>query len=299
MAHWSENSQRLGVETHRVRQWEDFRFLPMQEPAVYLLWLSPRMQIGDSFGRQVEEFCAQTHSDSTLCIFASPKQSADLIPYLEQVVHYQHWVAVKKPLEETLFGLPSQHHALLILTRYRGALRHVKTRIRYSYCPVCLRTTKDYGGKKHVYHEYGTLMSDIWRDIECEPNSDISLLIERLRDLFGMDPYKKLHVVDLRQCVDSTSQLKETSLPLEYPCVDIPVDSQLINGDCLEVLKAMPSNSVDFCFADPPYNLKKRYDHWNDTLELQRYFQWCDEWLRELSRVLKPGRVLAVINIPL
>lgn len=214
-------------------------------------------------------------------------------------MRYQHWIAVKKPLEETPLGLPNQHHALLILTRYRGALRHVKTRIRYSYCPVCWRTTKDYGGKKHVYHEYGTLMSDIWRDIECEPNSDISLIIERLRDLFGMEPYKKLHVVDLRQCVESTSQLKETTLPLEYPCVDIPEDSRLINGDCLEVLKAMPSNSVDFCFADPPYNLKKRYDHWNDTLELQRYFQWCDEWLRELSRILKPGRVLAVINIPL
>ena len=30
----------------------------------------------------------------------------------------------------------------------------------------------------------------------------------------------------------------------------------IIQGDCLEVLKSLPSKSVDLVFADPPYNLQ-------------------------------------------
>lgn len=58
------------------------------------------------------------------------------------------------------------------------------------------------------------------------------------------------------------------------------------------------NNSIDFCFADPPYNLKKKYETWNDGIDIHEYFEWCDKWLSELARILKPGRTLAVLNIP-
>ncbi|MGQ9656570.1 MAG: DNA methyltransferase [Fimbriimonadales bacterium] len=299
MAHWSENARRLSVEVYRFRQWQSLEQVPVREPAVYLLWLDPLTVINQQIIRHVHSFCASLPLQSTVCIYASPQQAAELLPHLENVLHYQHWIAVKKPLEATLLGLPNQHHALLILTRYRGTLQHTKTRIRYSYCPSCSRTTKDYGGKKHIYHEYGTLMSDIWRDIECNPRVNIDPIIERLSDLFGIELYETLHVIDMHLCTSSIPQVKESALSLEYDIVNIPESDQLINADCIDALKKIPTNSIDFCFADPPYNLKKRYDHWNDTLELQEYFNWCDTWLYELARVLKPGRTLAIINIPL
>jgi DNA modification methylase len=31
--------------------------------------------------------------------------------------------------------------------------------------------------------------------------------------------------------------------------------SELINGDCLEVLRGLPDNSIDLIFTDPPYAL--------------------------------------------
>lgn len=71
-----------------------------------------------------------------------------------------------------------------------------------------------------------------------------------------------------------------------------------MKGDCLHVLRGIPSNSVDFCFADPPYNLKKKYDSSHDTLDISQYFSWCDRWLGELARVLKPAGTCAVLNIP-
>jgi DNA modification methylase len=45
--------------------------------------------------------------------------------------------------------------------------------------------------------------------------------------------------------------------------------SILLNGDCIEQLKTTPNNSIDFCFADPPYNLKKKYESWDDGIDIQ------------------------------
>jgi len=41
--------------------------------------------------------------------------------------------------------------------------------------------------------------------------------------------------------------------------------NQVIQGDCLEVMKNIPDNSVDITFADPPFNLKKRYNGYKDN----------------------------------
>ncbi|RYE37650.1 MAG: site-specific DNA-methyltransferase, partial [Sphingobacteriales bacterium] len=82
------------------------------------------------------------------------------------------------------------------------------------------------------------------------------------------------------------------------PSFNKELQPQLIQGDCLENLKKIPSNSIDFCFADPPYNVKKKYNNWDDGIDIKEYFEWCDKWLSELARVLKPGCTLAVLNIP-
>jgi site-specific DNA-methyltransferase (adenine-specific) len=79
----------------------------------------------------------------------------------------------------------------------------------------------------------------------------------------------------------------------------LDLTDQIINGDCLERLKEIPSDSIDFIFTDPPYNLGKKYSGYSDDLEIKEYFNWCDRWLAELARVLKPGRTLALLNIPI
>ncbi len=147
-------------------------------------------------------------------------------------------------------------------------------------------------------------MADVWRDIECDPFTDIEAVSARLQDVFGLEPYRTLHQVDLRHCdafkpTPAFSEFRENTLPLEWKTTPVPHQSQLLNADCLEALATLPENSVDFCFADPPYNLLKKYDHWNDGLEVQTYFAGCDRWLSELCRVLKPGGTLAVLNLPL
>jgi site-specific DNA-methyltransferase (adenine-specific) len=74
--------------------------------------------------------------------------------------------------------------------------------------------------------------------------------------------------------------------------------NKIILGDCLELFADIPDNSVDMTFADPPFNLKKRYASYRDSLELQSYLDWCKQWITEMVRVTKPTGSVFLHNIP-
>ena len=74
--------------------------------------------------------------------------------------------------------------------------------------------------------------------------------------------------------------------------------NQIIHGDCLEVMRQIPSDSVDITFADPPFNLKKKYNTYEDYRDEDAYLDWCREWLFEMVRITKPSGSIFVHNIP-
>lgn len=68
-----------------------------------------------------------------------------------------------------------------------------------------------------------------------------------------------------------------------------PFANQIFLGDCLENLKKLPSNSVDLIFADPPYNIGKKFGENNgDKLAKEEYIEWCKKWIDGCMRILKP-----------
>ena len=74
---------------------------------------------------------------------------------------------------------------------------------------------------------------------------------------------------------------------------------RLYEGDCLRLLKALPGESVDLAFADPPFNLSKSYSSkMDDNIPHPEYLDWCRAWATELVRVLKPGGSLFLYNLP-
>ncbi len=246
----------------------------------------------------LNEFISKANQNSTIAVLTSPIFASDFCSQLLPDIHLKLWIAVKLacPKDRNSY-LSEQHCALIILTRYKGTLNHTKTRIAYTYCPSCDKTTKDYGGKKHLYHEYGTLVSDVWRDITVEFKSYPKEIINRLTDLFGLPEYNYVNIYDQRTYFKALKK-KHTFKNFNEIENFYSKNSVLLNGDCIEILKTIPDNTIDFCFADPPYNLKKKYESWDDGIDIQKYFDWCDNWLSELARVLKPGRTLAVLNIP-
>ncbi len=72
----------------------------------------------------------------------------------------------------------------------------------------------------------------------------------------------------------------------------------ILHGDCLEILHTIPDNSVDVTFADPPFNLNKKYNSYSDRRSLDTYLLWCKQWITEMVRITKPTGSIFVHNIP-
>ena len=65
--------------------------------------------------------------------------------------------------------------------------------------------------------------------------------------------------------------------------------NKIIHGDCIEVMQEIPSDSIDVTFADPPFNLKKKYGTYKDEKETDDYLNWCKQWIMEMVRITKPS----------
>jgi len=63
--------------------------------------------------------------------------------------------------------------------------------------------------------------------------------------------------------------------------------NKVIEGDCIEIMKNMPSESVDLIFADPPFNIGLKYDNYNDKRSYEDYYNWSEKWISETYRILK------------
>jgi len=60
----------------------------------------------------------------------------------------------------------------------------------------------------------------------------------------------------------------------------------LFNEDVLTALKRLESDSVDMVFADPPFNVGKKYAGKSGDNRAD-YYEWCEAWIGECFRVLK------------
>ena len=86
--------------------------------------------------------------------------------------------------------------------------------------------------------------------------------------------------------------------------------NQILAGDCIEIMRSLPADSVDLIFADPPYNLQLRGDlhrpdnskvdavddHWDQFDSFKVYDRFTKDWLAAARRILKPNGAIWVIG---
>ncbi len=85
---------------------------------------------------------------------------------------------------------------------------------------------------------------------------------------------------------------------------------QVIEGDCIERMRALPEGCADLVFADPPYNMQLRGelrrpdqskvdavdDHWDQFGSFGDYDHFTREWLSAARHVLKDTGTIWVIG---
>ncbi|WP_435164722.1 site-specific DNA-methyltransferase [Falsirhodobacter sp. 1013] len=86
--------------------------------------------------------------------------------------------------------------------------------------------------------------------------------------------------------------------------------NDILSGDCVEAMNALPESSVDLIFADPPYNLQLKGelhrpdnsrvdavdDAWDQFASFQAYDTFTRAWLAAARRILKPNGAIWVIG---
>lgn len=70
--------------------------------------------------------------------------------------------------------------------------------------------------------------------------------------------------------------------------------NQIINADCLDILKRLPDKCVDLVLTDPPYGMDYQ-SGWREIqynkIEGDKNLEWLPEFLKELKRVSKDDAI--------
>ena len=70
----------------------------------------------------------------------------------------------------------------------------------------------------------------------------------------------------------------------------------LMQGDCVEMMRTLPAESVHSIVCDPPYNLAFMGCKWDTVGTPYEFQQWTRRWAEEAKRVLKPGGYALVMG---
>jgi len=84
----------------------------------------------------------------------------------------------------------------------------------------------------------------------------------------------------------------------------------IINGNCLNEMKIIPSNSIDLIFADPPYYMRTEgilnrpdgtvykgcNDDWDKFETIEEYKKFTYQWLSACYRILNPNGSIWVMG---
>jgi len=101
-------------------------------------------------------------------------------------------------------------------------------------------------------------------------------------------------------------QLQEEKEKIIAELEDKELLGEFMLGDCREVLKTIPDQSIDFIFADPPYFLSEGIStigglatpvdkgEWDVPIDIDERYKFSYEWLKGARRVLKDSGTISV-----
>ena len=95
-----------------------------------------------------------------------------------------------------------------------------------------------------------------------------------------------------------------------FGVIIIEIINTIINGDCIDEMRKIPSESVDLIFADPPYNLQLGGDlyrpnqtkvdavddDWDKFSSFESYDKFTKDWVEQAQRILSKNGAIWVIG---
>ncbi|HRH57363.1 MAG TPA: site-specific DNA-methyltransferase [Chitinophagales bacterium] len=264
----------------------------------------------------IDSCCDNLKDGGLIFIYGLPNYLSFLGEYLSTknqdnfTYLFKYWIACEFKSELNKSALPASHIGLLMYLKTKSKksptpfeLNTKFVRVPYTNCTACNKTTKDWGGKKHLINPLGSAISDVWSFIETPTNESNEIpanLLERILALLS----EGKEVLKVNQ-TKHFAEFKEQRIDLKEYKNGVPSKlhkNKVVHKSCIDYLSELHKNNphgvFDLAFADPPYNLAKNYSTYQDDLEERKYIDWCNEWLLGMYNNLKPGGALLVLNIP-
>ena len=72
------------------------------------------------------------------------------------------------------------------------------------------------------------------------------------------------------------------------------IENTIVHGSCIEGMRHLPDACADIVICDPPYNIGKDFGNDSDKQEMNEYLHFCDLWIQEALRILKPEGTLYI-----
>src|SRR5689334_11618915 len=228
---------------------------------------------------QLRRAAARLDEKGLMFVYGLPRDLAQAAMALADQLSLRYWIAVRTMTALKDNGLRPEHTGLLVLSRPGAAINPL--RIPHPCCRHCGRTLKDWGGKSHLMHPQGVRLSDVWMDLIVDPRERMPAeIFERILELAASPVRASLLLVfpeasPALEVTDSMMQIRAFNPLAHRPrhlaasrsrAIPPALLDHLHRAPCLEVLRRIPSESVDLAFADPPFNLTKSYEGYKDDL---------------------------------
>ena len=137
---------------------------------------------------------------------------------------------------------------------------------------------------------------------------------ERCLKVFSQKSHYDKHMNRKRPCQNTKNTLENVveriltnTIELNQPDTTVNESSQpnitlntgektqiVVNEDCIEGMKKLQDNFADIIICDPPYNIGKDFGNNSDKQKMEDYLLWCDDWIEECIRILKPAGTLYI-----
>jgi site-specific DNA-methyltransferase (adenine-specific) len=126
--------------------------------------------------------------------------------------------------------------------------------------------------------------------VKCEENGIKKCKSKNKEELIALLENKPLEKKKIELIIEDDEEEIKNEVIIQQ---DLEIN-KIYNEDCVIGMKKIKSESVDIIICDPPYNIGKDFGNDSDKQKMDDYLLWCDNWIAECLRILKPQGTLYI-----